>query len=67
MAGALGQVKAGHIAATQAGLVAMGNIGCMEQIARYSTVPVAHTAELLDWALGGPAPYALRHAARRPA
>ena len=38
----------------------MGNIGCMEQIARFSPVPVAHTAELLDWATGGLAPYALR-------
>ncbi len=40
----------------------MGNIGCMEQIARYSAVPVVHTAELLDWTLGGPQPAALRHA-----
>ncbi|HKI99066.1 MAG TPA: glycolate oxidase subunit GlcF [bacterium] len=59
-AGDLGRLKAGAIATTNAQVVAMGNIGCMEQIARYSDVPVVHTAELLDWALGGPMPQALR-------
>jgi glycolate dehydrogenase iron-sulfur subunit len=60
MAAELGRLKAGAIARVQPQVVAMGNVGCMEQIARFSPVPVAHTAELLDWALGGPAPYALR-------
>ena len=37
-------------------LVAMGNIGCMEQIAAYLPIPVVHTVQLLDWATGGPKP-----------
>ncbi len=32
----------------------------MEQIARYCTMPVVHTAELLDWATGGLVPHGLR-------
>jgi glycolate oxidase iron-sulfur subunit len=70
MAETLGRLKAGHIAHVEPQAVAMGNIGCMEQIARYTPVPVVHTAELLDWALGGPTPYAMRradHSAASPA
>jgi glycolate dehydrogenase iron-sulfur subunit len=65
MAAELGRQKGDAIARTQAQVVAMGNIGCMEQIARYTALPVVHTAELLDWSLGGPAPQALR-TGRRP-
>jgi len=36
-----------------------GNIGCMMQIGSGTQVPVVHTAELLDWATGGPMPAAL--------
>ncbi len=48
-------------------LVATGNIGCMTQIAkgfadRGATTPVVHTAELLDWATGGPLPEKLAQA-----
>ena len=35
-------------------VVACGNIGCMMQIASGTTLPVVHTIELIDWALGGP-------------
>jgi glycolate oxidase iron-sulfur subunit len=55
----LGQEKARSIARTRADAVATANIGCMEQIAQYSDRPVLHTAELLDWATGGPRPAAL--------
>jgi glycolate oxidase iron-sulfur subunit len=41
-------------------LIAAGNIGCIEQIARASRVPVVHTVELLDWATGGPKPAVLQ-------
>ena len=41
-------------------VIAAGNIGCMMQIGSATAVPVVHTAELLDWATGGPAPRALR-------
>jgi glycolate oxidase iron-sulfur subunit len=37
-------------------VIAAGNIGCMEQLARGTKVPVVHTVELLDWATGGPRP-----------
>ena len=37
-------------------VIAAGNIGCIMQIAAGTTVPVVHTAELLDWATGGPRP-----------
>lgn len=40
-------------------VIAAGNIGCMMQIGSGTGVPVVHTAELLDWATGGPAPKAL--------
>ncbi|MFZ5789275.1 MAG: glycolate oxidase subunit GlcF [Pseudomonadota bacterium] len=55
----LGKRKAGNLEATGAALVATGNIGCLVQIGRYGSLPVLHTAELLDWATGGPKPKAL--------
>ena len=36
-------------------LIASGNIGCMTQLAD-ADAPVLHTAQLLDWATGGPDP-----------
>jgi glycolate oxidase iron-sulfur subunit len=36
-------------------VISAGNIGCMMQIGSGTGVPVVHTAELLDWATGGPA------------
>jgi glycolate oxidase iron-sulfur subunit len=56
---ALGMRKAGHIESTGAPLVAAGNLGCMTQIGRFTSRPVVHTVELLDWATGGPVPPAL--------
>ncbi len=43
-------------------VIAAGNIGCMMQIGGGTEVPVVHTAELLDWATGGPKPRTLRAA-----
>ncbi len=40
-------------------VIAAGNIGCMMQIGSATGVPVVHTAELLDWATGGPKPPSL--------
>jgi glycolate oxidase iron-sulfur subunit len=40
-------------------IIAAGNIGCMMQIGSAASVPVVHTVELLDWALGGPRPTGL--------
>lgn len=53
----LRRVKA--IEATGAEVIATGNIGCLEQLARMSGLPVVHTVELLDWATGGPPPLEL--------
>jgi glycolate oxidase iron-sulfur subunit len=48
--------KTANLVRTGAGVVAAGNIGCMIQIAGGLDLPVVHTAELLDWATGGPKP-----------
>jgi len=55
----LGTRKAGHIESTGAAIMAVGNVGCIAQLARYSPIPVVHTVELLDWAAGGPMPPSL--------
>ena len=51
--------KVANIAKTKPDVVAAGNIGCMVQIASGTAIPVAHTAELVDWATGGPVPKAI--------
>jgi glycolate oxidase iron-sulfur subunit len=56
----LGERKARHAESTGAAMLAVGNIGCITQISRYTKLPVLHTVELLDWATGGPEPVALR-------
>ena len=59
IATALGQRKAAHIDSVGPDIVAAGNLGCMVQIARFTSAPIVHTVELLDWASGGPMPPAL--------
>ena len=51
--------KVKNIAATNADVVATGNIGCITQIADRAGMPIVHTVELLDWAYGGPKPAGL--------
>jgi glycolate oxidase iron-sulfur subunit len=51
--------KVATLEATTPQVIAAGNIGCMMQIGSGAGVPVVHTAELLDWATGGPKPRAL--------
>jgi glycolate oxidase iron-sulfur subunit len=58
--------KIGNITRLQPDIVATGNIGCITQLAKGfadreraggpASPPVVHTVELIDWALGGPAP-----------
>lgn len=68
IAAALGQRKAAHVDSVDPDIVAAGNLGCMVQIARFTHAPVVHTAELLDWATGGPLPPALHgRPLRKPA
>jgi glycolate oxidase iron-sulfur subunit len=67
IAGQLRERKVGNILKTRPDLVATGNIGCMTQIGKGfvdggHSVPVVHTAELIDWATGGPMPVALEEA-----
>lgn len=42
-------------------VIATGNIGCISQIAAGTGIPVVHTIELLDMAMGGPVPPELSH------
>ena len=56
LASRLGERKAANLKATGAGVIATGNIGCLVQISALAGMPVVHTAELLDWATGGPPP-----------
>jgi glycolate oxidase iron-sulfur subunit len=51
--------KIANIATTMPEVIAAGNIGCLTQIGSGVATPVVHTAELLDWAYGGPRPAAL--------
>ena len=62
IAARLQQRKVANIESTAPEIVAAGNVGCIEQIARGTAIPVLHTAELLDWATGGPRPAVLRPA-----
>jgi glycolate oxidase iron-sulfur subunit len=59
LAGRLRERKAANLAAVRPEVIATGNIGCLTQIAGGTDIPVVHTVELLDWAMGGPKPAAL--------
>jgi glycolate oxidase iron-sulfur subunit len=60
LAGRLRERKLANIAATGAAIVAAGNIGCIQHLApqngKNGGARMVHTAELLDWATGGPRP-----------
>ncbi len=56
LASALGARKTDRLAATGAQVIATGNIGCLVQMTGAVGIPVVHTVELLDWAMGGPRP-----------
>jgi glycolate oxidase iron-sulfur subunit len=53
--------KVKNIESLRPEVIATGNIGCIVQIASGTQTPVVHTAELLDWATGGPQPRALQN------
>jgi len=48
--------KVKNLSATQADVIATGNIGCITQIADRAGMPIVHTVKLLDWAYGGEKP-----------
>jgi glycolate oxidase iron-sulfur subunit len=56
----LGASKARALESVDGEVVATGNIGCLLHISRFTTTPVVHTVELLDWASGGTRPPALQ-------
>jgi glycolate oxidase iron-sulfur subunit len=51
--------KVANIERIRPDVIATGNIGCITQIGKGTDIPIVHTAELLDWATGGPAPAVL--------
>lgn len=57
IAGKLGEKKAVHIEQANVDVVASGNLACMMHLRQFTDVPLVHTAELLDWAAGGPKPF----------
>jgi glycolate oxidase iron-sulfur subunit len=54
--------KIANIESMRPDIIALGNIGCMMQIAGGTDIPVVHTIELLDWANGGPMPLQMQRA-----
>ncbi len=63
--------KIANIASIEPDIVSAGNIGCMVQIglsenAGGKSFPVAHTVELLDWAMGGPPPESFKGSMKSP-
>ena len=64
LAAQLRERKVRNVKRAKPDVVAIGNIGCITQLAGSLDVPVVHTAELLDWAYGGPVPRGLEHLAR---
>jgi glycolate oxidase iron-sulfur subunit len=59
IAGQLRERKVANITRLKPDLIAAGNIGCLTQIAKGTDIPLVHTAELMDWATGGPLPAGL--------
>jgi glycolate oxidase iron-sulfur subunit len=58
IAARLRERKLGNLRATDADVIAAGNIGCITQL-NVGEQTVVHTVELLDWMAGGPQPAAL--------
>jgi len=52
-------LKVANLEAAGPEIIAAGNIGCITHISEGTGLPVVHTAELLDWATGGPKPEAI--------
>ena len=57
IAAELGERKAVYIEQADVDVVASGNMACMMHLRQFTDVPFVHTAELLDWATGGPKPF----------
>ncbi|TVR98759.1 MAG: glycolate oxidase iron-sulfur subunit [Rhodospirillales bacterium] len=66
LAGALRERKVANLEALKPDIIATGNIGCIQHLGPETSVPVVHTVELLDWAMGGPRPAAMADVPERP-
>jgi len=64
IAGELRSRKLTNIAATQADVISTANIGCLHHLSGLDAPPIAHIAELIDWAEGGAMPSVLENAAK---
>ena len=64
IAGELRSRKLSNIAATQPDVIATANIGCLHHLSGLDAPPIAHIAELIDWAEGGAMPSVLENAAK---
>ena len=51
--------KVANIESLRPDLIVAGNFGCIGQIGGGTSIPMAHTVELLDWVTGGPMPATL--------
>jgi glycolate oxidase iron-sulfur subunit len=56
IANELRERKVTNIKSVRPDIIAAGNLGCITQIGLGTDIPIIHTAELLDWAYGGPVP-----------
>jgi glycolate oxidase iron-sulfur subunit len=56
IAGELRVRKLANIAATKPDVIATANIGCLHHLSGPDAPPIAHIAELIDWAEGGATP-----------
>ncbi len=59
LSGQLRDRKLKNIETIAPDVIVTGNIGCMTQLKSGTNVPIVHTVEILDWAMGGPCPPAL--------
>lgn len=57
IAGALRSRKLANIAAVKPDVIATANIGCLHHLSGPDAPPIAHIAELIDWAESGAAPF----------
>jgi glycolate oxidase iron-sulfur subunit len=64
LASQLRERKVANIKKVRPDIVATGNLGCITQIGLGTDIPIVHTAELLDWAYGGPVPRGLESFAK---
>ena len=56
-----GQLKHTYLRKINPQIISTGNIGCINQIATGTNIPILHTVEVIDWYTGGPKPRVLKN------